>query len=47
MYWYWGGNLMDNRAEDRVKEKGLIAGVSFLMLLALSAATIIRIFLVR
>ena len=37
---------MDNRA-DRVREKGLIAGVSFLMLLALSLVTVIRIFLVR
>jgi hypothetical protein len=38
--------MMDNRA-DRVKEKGLIAGISFLMLLALSVATVIRIFLIR
>jgi hypothetical protein len=37
---------MDNHA-DRVREKGLLAGVSFLMLLALSLAAIIRIFLIR
>jgi hypothetical protein len=38
--------MMDNRA-DRVKEKGLIAGISFLMLLAFSIATVVRIFLIR